>query len=34
MNRKRCSFEINNSLLADSARDSSSYAKHLYYREL
>jgi FKBP12-rapamycin complex-associated protein len=32
MNRKKCSFEINSSLLADSARDSSAYAKHLYYR--
>lgn len=34
MNRKKCSFELNSSLLADCAGESSSFAKQLYYKEL
>jgi hypothetical protein len=34
MNRKKCSFELSSSLLADCAGDSSSFAKQLYYKEL
>jgi hypothetical protein len=34
MNRKKCSFELSSSLLADCAGESSSFAKQLYYKEL
>ena len=34
MNRKKCSFEISNSLLANCAKEASAFAKNLYYREL
>ena len=34
MNRKKCSFELSSSLLAQVAGQSSSFAKQLYYKEL
>ena len=32
MNRKKCSFELSNSLLATTAKETLSFAKNLYYR--